>query len=169
MANNNCIPTVEQFQGFFQSAANGGVAGGPKQGVPLRQLLGAQLAAFAKQVDIDRTEVILRHGAVLGFATLINELAVNAVRHGALSVPAGRVSIRWTIEKNDHPATLRFRWEETGGPSVVSPMRVELDRMIIAEMAKGPGKFRSDYSSDALKFELELLLDDAGWIRELSF
>jgi len=81
-----------QFDRFIESPANGAIAVSPQQGVPLRRLLEAQLAAFYKQIDIDGPEVILDVAPALGFATLINELAVTAARYGALSVSAGKVA-----------------------------------------------------------------------------
>jgi two-component sensor histidine kinase len=49
----------------------------------------------------------------LGLA--IHELATNAVKHGALSRPEGRVQVRWTMEAG----VLRLTWRETGGPPVL--------------------------------------------------
>ena len=46
----------------------------------------------------------------------LHELATNALKHGALSVPTGRVAVTWHLDAE--PATLRLRWAETGGPAV---------------------------------------------------
>jgi len=55
-------------------------------------------------------------------ALAIHELATNAVKHGALSRPEGRVAIRWA-RTGDHPARLSLLWEERGGPKVAVPAR----------------------------------------------
>jgi hypothetical protein len=44
---------------FIEPAANGIIAVSPEEGVPLRQLLEAQLAAFDRQVDVGGPEVVL--------------------------------------------------------------------------------------------------------------
>ncbi len=50
-----------------------------------------------------------------------NELCTNTTKFGALSVPAGRVDVRWTVEE----ATKRLclTWTETNGPPVKAPTR----------------------------------------------
>ena len=148
-----------QFDRFIKSPANGIIAVSAEQGVPLRRLLEAQLAAFDKQLDVSGPEVILDAAPALSFATLINELAVNAARYGALSVSAGKVSLHWTIDEKSDPSTLMFLWEETGGRRVVSRTRAGLDWTNIEALVRDLGKSRIDYASGGLKYELEVPLD----------
>lgn len=49
----------------------------------------------------------------------LHELATNAVKHGALSVPAGQVTVIWEIDSETN--TLRLHWTETGGPAIEGP------------------------------------------------
>jgi two-component system CheB/CheR fusion protein len=62
-----------------------------------------------------------RGALALGMA--LHELATNAVRHGALSVPEGRVAITWKLEQHDEMAHLRLEWIESNGPKVEPPTR----------------------------------------------
>ena len=48
----------------------------------------------------------------------VHELATNAAKHGALSVPRGRVSVSWRVEGGTPGRVLRLRWSEAGGPPV---------------------------------------------------
>ena len=60
-------------------------------------------------------------GAVIALAMTFNELCTNTTKFGALSVPAGRVEIAWTI---DGPKQrLHLVWTESGGPAVEPPAR----------------------------------------------
>jgi two-component sensor histidine kinase len=69
---------------------------------------------------LDGPRVMLPAGAAQPLAMAVHELATNATKHGALSVPGGRISISWTVEGG--PAgTLRLRWAESGGPPLAGP------------------------------------------------
>jgi two-component sensor histidine kinase len=60
-------------------------------------------------------------GAVIALAMTFNELCTNTTKFGALSVPAGRVEVAWTI---DEPRQrLHLVWTESGGPAVEPPAR----------------------------------------------
>jgi two-component sensor histidine kinase len=50
----------------------------------------------------------------------LHELATNAAKHGALSVPEGCVSVSWCLS-HSAPGVLRLRWAEMGGPPVAGP------------------------------------------------
>lgn len=62
-------------------------------------------------------------GTVSVLALVLNELAVNALRHGALGVPEGHVELDWTLDAAElHEATqVTLRWRECGGPAVHAP------------------------------------------------
>ena len=60
----------------------------------------------------------IKPAQALTLALAINELATNATKYGALSVPDGKVEITWATD----PA-LRLEWTESGGPTVVPPER----------------------------------------------
>ena len=130
---------------FREPPVNGVIAVSPEQGVPLRRLLEAQLAAFYKQVDMGGPEVVLDLAPALSFATLINELAVNAARYGALSVSAGKVSLHWTVDEKRDPSTLVFLWEETAGRRVVSRTRADTTNIeALRHLGKSPIHYLAD-------------------------
>jgi two-component system CheB/CheR fusion protein len=52
--------------------------------------------------------------AVTSFALVLNELATNASKYGALSAPAGRIEIRWSLNES----ALSLTWTERDGPTV---------------------------------------------------
>ena len=60
-------------------------------------------------------------GAVIALAMTFNELCTNTTKFGALSVPAGRVDIAWTIDEPKQ--RLHLVWTESGGPAVEPPTR----------------------------------------------
>jgi two-component sensor histidine kinase len=48
-------------------------------------------------------------GAVIAIAMTLNELCTNTTKFGALSAPAGRVDITWTVDPNTQRLHLQFR------------------------------------------------------------
>ena len=63
-------------------------------------------------------------GTVSVLAVVLNELAVNALRHGALSRPHGTVHVTWhgTHADLDESTEVAFDWVERGGPTAVPPL-----------------------------------------------
>lgn len=53
----------------------------------------------------------------LGLSLGIHELATNAIKYGALSVPEGQVDIEWLVASD---RTFRLEWRESGGPAVIA-------------------------------------------------
>lgn len=51
----------------------------------------------------------------------VHELCTNSIKYGALSVPAGHISITWHADPNEQRFVLE--WREHGGPPVVPPTR----------------------------------------------
>jgi two-component sensor histidine kinase len=61
----------------------------------------------------------------LAMAMALQELATDAVKHGAVSNPTGEVKVHWELTTEAGEYDLHMRWEESGGPSLVadSPKR----------------------------------------------
>jgi two-component sensor histidine kinase len=63
--------------------------------------------------------LILTREAGTTLALCLHELTTNAIKYGALSVPAGRVSFQWAVDED----IISVEWKESGGPPVVEPTR----------------------------------------------
>ncbi|RYI99496.1 MAG: PAS domain S-box protein, partial [Acetobacteraceae bacterium] len=95
-------------------------------GTDLRLLLQGELAPFlerdGKQVALDGPPVALPALATQPLAMATHELATNALKYGALSVPEGRLRVSWRVVPQARgPALLRLRWAESGGPPISAP------------------------------------------------
>lgn len=53
----------------------------------------------------------------------MHELTTNAAKHGALSVPGGRIEVRWDVRSQGAERRLDVDWIERGGPLVEKPRR----------------------------------------------
>src|SRR6202163_2481562 len=69
--------------------------------------------------SIQGPDLKITSGAVIALAMTLNELCTNATKFGALSVPAGRIEIIWTIDANNQ--RLHLTWTEKDGPEVHAP------------------------------------------------
>lgn len=138
------------------------------RGAPLRQILAAETSAFAERVSLDGIGLMVRQKAAQSFALLLHELTTNAVKYGALSVPAGRVDVRWRVDRedgrDDSPGVFVLSWEETGGPVVVVPTRTGYGRKIIEDTMRRIGKHHIDYAQAGLKYRMEAPIEKVGWI-----
>lgn len=96
------------------------------KGVGLDVLVRNQLAPYVNgtNIFISGTDIILGAAETQAVARVLHELATNAAKYGALSVPNGRVSVTWDRRSNGSSANLEFGWREFDGPPVVLGKRV---------------------------------------------
>jgi PAS domain S-box-containing protein len=96
-------------------------------GADLRTLLLGEVAPFlgagnegGPLAELEGPALALPVGAAQPLAMAVHELATNALKYGALSVPTGRVAVSWRLH-GGASGTLQLRWAERGGPPVAAP------------------------------------------------
>jgi two-component sensor histidine kinase/PAS domain-containing protein len=101
-------------------------------------------------------DVRLNPKAAVALGMAMHELATNAVKYGALSVPAGRVTVRSRIEGR----SLLIDWVESGGPPVAVPQRRGFGSRLLEQGLAGElaGDVRLGYLPDGLVCHMELPL-----------
>ncbi len=94
-------------------------------GASLNELVRSQLAAYVEpgqgqpsQIVFEGPEVALKPEAAQNLGLALHELAINAQKFGALSVPDGRVSIRWGRYHAGGDNAVELDWLEQFGPKV---------------------------------------------------
>jgi two-component sensor histidine kinase len=122
-------------------------------GAYIDDLVRAQLAAFGtEKIALHGERIMLRAEAVQNVALALHELATNASKYGALSVPAGKVDVEWRRQPaatNGDAPDLRFTWRESGGPPVKPPEKkgfgcFVLERVTVNALGEGSLKFDPD-------------------------
>ncbi len=84
----------------------------------LRTLIQAKFAPFGDyRASLTGDNVRLDADAARNLSLVFHELVTNAIKHGALSQPAGRIEIAWERAGQD----LTIRWTERGGPQTSAP------------------------------------------------
>lgn len=105
--------------------------------VPLDEMIAAQLEVLgdvARQCETHGPRVLLSPAAVESLAMALHEMATNAIKYGALSVPAGTVRIEWSVTGNGgEDGRFAIRWQERGGPRVEPPTRRGFGTRVIVQ------------------------------------
>lgn len=123
---------------------------------PLRALGEVLLAPYLTgpnpQASIAGPDVLLAPRHVLSLSMILHELITNAVKYGALSHPAGRISLLWTLGDGD----LTLDWIERGVTRVRPPTRRGFGSKMIGMSVSHElrGTMRTDWLEDGLQFNL---------------
>jgi two-component sensor histidine kinase len=72
------------------------------------------------RIHLSGPDVSVDSGRAVSISLILNELATNAVKYGALSLSAGRVDVEWEASESD---LVQLRWREHGGPEVLKPQK----------------------------------------------
>jgi PAS domain S-box-containing protein len=149
----------EAFVGRLHALAHAQefVAAGPGAGVPLGQLVEAELAPFATRASIDGEAVVVGGSFAQMFALVVHELATNAAKHGSLSTPRGHVAIAWKVDRSGPEPVLRFSWTERGGPPAAQPKTEGLGSQLISLL----GKSQIAFKETGFEYALEVPLAEA--------
>jgi PAS domain S-box-containing protein len=105
-------------------------------GADLQRLLSDELAAYAdERVDLTGPPISLRPEATQAVSLALHELATNALKHGALSVEYGRLSIGWSFVTPG--GSLTVEWREDGGPLIRSqPSRQGFGTVLLRQVVE---------------------------------
>ncbi len=102
------------------------------EGADLRDVVNATLEPFASanpdRIITDGLSIPMSSRAVVMLSLVLHELATNAAKYGALSGPAGCVTVTWVISPVDK---VKLHWRESDGPSVDTPQHAGFGSTLI--------------------------------------
>lgn len=141
---------------FDVSASIGQVVEGALE--PFRQSVGA--------IHSSGPEIALGRGQVVSLAMAVHELATNAAKYGALSVPGGELEVRWSLCPKSED--FHLSWSERGGPPVRAPERRGFGSFLIEEAL--PAEFEGEVTLQYLPegFQMQLIAPMAEILRGQS-
>ncbi|WP_339766012.1 HWE histidine kinase domain-containing protein [uncultured Pseudosulfitobacter sp.] len=117
----------------------------------LLEILNMELEAFSgwqRRISISgETRVWFSGEASEALALIFHELLTNAVKHGALSVPSGRVDV--TVSQGSGRQVC-VKWTETGGPSLAGERRKGIGSTILQNAMRDQGTVTLDFAPDGL-------------------
>jgi two-component sensor histidine kinase len=112
----------------------------------------------AGRISVDGPDIGITSGAVIALAMTLNELCTNTTKFGALSAPAGRIEIAWTIDNDSQ--RLRLTWTEKSGPAVAPPTRRSFGTRMIGSLGQQlNGEVALDYRPTGFIYTLDAPLN----------
>jgi len=110
---------------------------------PVRAVIEADLLPYTQdsdhEVELQGPQIELAPNDALSLGLATHELATNAAKYGALSVPGGKVAVHWKLVS---PTLVRIEWQERGGPPVSQErgrgFGTDLIERIVAHELKNP-------------------------------
>lgn len=126
-------------------------------GADLSTIAAQEMAPYLEKdgqsVQIDGPAVFMEPDVAQALAVTLHELATNAAKYGALSIPGGRVDLKWFHEAGN----LRMSWAEMGGPKVQTPTRKGFGSRVINQMiGNHSGIVRFDWRAEGMICEISL-------------
>ncbi|MDT3232740.1 PAS domain-containing sensor histidine kinase [Pseudomonas sp. rhizo25] len=106
----------------------------------------------------DAIEVDTR--VALNLTMTLNELAINALKYGAMSTDAGTLSVSWSVRPQPSGALLAVDWREQGGPAVSTPEREGLGSRLMKRCIERDlgGSFELDFAREGVHCRFSFML-----------
>jgi PAS domain S-box-containing protein len=168
-------PTLDDFRGAFDARltalarSHALLSSGGWQGVKLQEVVERTLEAYAVggagRVSVAGPPILLKPSTAVTLNLALHELATNAGKYGALSVPDGCVEVIWTVDElDDHEVPLiRITWRERGGPPVQAPQRRGFGSRLLEQALphEFAGEVVLDFAPEGVECRLSLPLGEA--------
>jgi PAS domain S-box-containing protein len=139
------------------------------QSAELKDVIAQQLAPYAadaSRLALEGEPVALTPRAALTLSMVFHELATNAAKYGALSAPAGRLAVRWSIERSGEAESsdrVQLTWRESGGPKVAPPARRGFgSRLIERSASELDGEAHLDFDPEGLRYAATIPLNPSN-------
>jgi two-component sensor histidine kinase len=125
--------------------------------VNFRSLITDEILPFSERINTSGPDIALKARSAQTFALLLHELATNAAKHGAFSVPGGKVMLKWTIDEFGKEPLFRLTWQEQGGPTVVAPAHRGFGELLVRRIAPRDvsGRGKVNYAASGFEYEIE--------------
>lgn len=141
------------------------VAGG-RAGLSLADLLKAELRPYddgVGRISMRGPKLDVPAEIALSVGMIVHELATNAAKYGALSSPAGRLSVTWREREETGVHWLEMEWNELGVGSGDATKENGFGSMLFERLARQlGGSVSRAFSQEGLRFVLKCPLGGAA-------
>ena len=158
---------LEAFSGRLQALgqAHSLLSDNEWRGIGLAELVRREVKPFddeaGARIVINGADLLLTPDQALGLGFVLHELASNALKYGALSVPEGTVQLAWRAEGRRNQRRLVLNWAEHDGPTVVQPEHHGFGSILIRRsLAKViSSEVRHEFAPDGVTAEISMQLE----------
>ena len=125
-----------------------------------------QLSPFlddsTRRLSLSGPHLLVQPSGAEDLGLVLHELATNASKYGALSVPEGRIEIAWDLRTDQQGRPLFIMvWREHDGPPVAPPARTGFGSTVIRDMLAMTKKaeITLDYAVTGFAWKLQVVAD----------
>ena len=136
---------------------------------PLEELLRVLLGPYLDRTTFAGPNVDVAPDPTFTLSAALHELAANAIKHGSLSRPKGRLEVSWSVKRTQSGMTLTLDWAERNGPPTRRPRRTGFGSRLIALVIERQmnGEVQRTYSRQGLSVRLIVPLTHERWPTQL--
>ncbi|MDN3721862.1 HWE histidine kinase domain-containing protein [Roseibium salinum] len=117
-------------------------------------------AANERRVTYSGPGLLLESRTAVHLALVLHELATNARKYGALSIPEGALSITWKVDVR-HGRVLHLHWRESGVANLQAPRKRGFGTTLIdRSLEANRGEVHLDFGADGIVCDIELPLPE---------
>jgi two-component sensor histidine kinase len=132
------------------------------RGARIDELARSELATFGgldgAQISVSGPPLSLNPEAARNISLALHELATNACKYGALSVPEGKVAVHWELANHGERQRFHMTWREAGGPMVTEPQRWGFGSQVLQQVTAQAlaGKVTHRFAPDGVRWTLDI-------------
>jgi PAS domain S-box-containing protein len=132
---------------------------------PLDELLRVVLGPFLDRTTFSGPHVDIEADPMFSLSAALHELASNAVKHGSLSRPQGRLELSWSTAPTKRGMTLTFDWVERNGPPARRPRRTGFGSRLIGLVIERQmnGKVDTSFTREGFAMRMIVPLTHERW------
>lgn len=136
-------------------------------GAALRDIIEEQVQPYredeGRRIILTGEAVALTADQAVVLGMVFHELVTNAIKHGSLSWPSGRVRVNWQVAASapdTGPPVLNLLWQESGGPPARTPRALGFGSAFIERSIRDQlgGSVHMAYLTTGLNCRLEIPL-----------
>jgi two-component sensor histidine kinase len=132
--------------------------------IQLAELVHAELQPYDSEalgrLVVRGPSVVVPSTQAVALGLVLNELATNAIKHGALSVPEGKLEVSWSVASPN----LAIQWKESDGPAVRAAAAENYGSRLLSRLVEGQlgGTIRREMAPDGVTCAMQFPLIAMG-------